>query len=310
MIVAFDYKSFHVLTLGFEAKDARYMRMARMDMHSFFALAGLLKIEDGGKLEALPDEELKAKLKWYRKQATTFPKYGGMTFNEIRNEKAKRAILGIGFGQQENSLYRLNPDSYASPAEAREVLDALNDLFPKPEKWRWEVRARADQDHKLVSRHGYVRHFWDVFQRKPVAENYQPRRSERVWINRDTGQRWLLTPGDDHESCIAFLPANGAFGIIRERMVEIGEGGLDERFGLNNQIHDALYFDCPPRRVDECLETIAGIMQRPSEKMVDAEVAPGGLWCAVEAKVGKDMARMEEVKVPSPAPAPAALTCA
>jgi hypothetical protein len=294
-LIAFDYKSFHVLTLGFEAKCPRYMRMARLDMHSFFALAGLLRVERGDALESLPDEELIAKLKWYRKDARLYPEFGGRTFQQIRDEKAKRAILGIGFGQQEYSLWRLNPESFAGASEARMVLDRLNGLFPRPEAWRGEIRLKADHDHQLISRYGFVRRFWDVYHRRPVATNYQPRGSERIWEHR-SGQRWLLTPGDDHESAIAFLPANDAFGMIRSRMVELGEDGLDEKFRLVNQIHDSLVFDCPRRHEEECLARVKEILERPSEILIDPEVAPGGLQCAVEAKMGSSFAQMREVR--------------
>lgn len=293
-IVVFDYKSFHVLTLGFEAKDPKYMRLARLDMHSYFALVGLLRLEKSEKLLELPDEELKSVLKFYRVQGKSYPEFGGATFQQIRDEKAKRAILGIGFGQQEFSLWKLNPESFAGTAEARLVLDRLNGEFPLPEAWRWSTRMKADEDHQLLSRYGYVRHFWDVFHRKPVAENYQPRGGERVWMHK-SGQRWLLKPGDDHESCIAFLPANDAFGMIRSRMVELHREGLDDRFGLMNQIHDSLVFDCSGELVEECLHEVRARLQAPSAVLVDPDVAPGGLWCAVEAKVGQDLAGMEEV---------------
>jgi len=297
MLIAFDYKSFHVLTLGFEARDATYMRMAKVDMHSYFALVGLLRIETSDKLLAQTDDDLRCLFRWYRKSDKLYPEFGGMTFQQIRDEKAKRAILGIGFGQQEYSLWKLNPESFASTAEARLVLDRLNGEFPLPEQWRQEITLRADVDHQLVSRYGYVRRFWDVYHRKPVADNYQPRGSERVWTHSKTGQRWLLMRGDDAEAAIAFLPANDAFGMIRSRMVQIGEEGLDERYGLINQIHDSLVFDCPPRFEDECLERVRGILERPSEVLVDVEVAPDGLSCAVEAKRGPSLAEMEEVRM-------------
>ena len=295
MLIAFDYKSFHVLTLGFEAKCSRYMRMARLDMHSYFALAGLLRVEDPAKLEELPDDKLRAKLRWYRKSDATYAEYGGLTFEQIRNEKAKRATLGIGFGQMEYSLYRLNPESFDSPREARTVLDALNTLFPKPEAWRHAIRLKADADHQLISRHGFVRHFWDVFHRRPVAENYQPKGLERVFVNAKDGKRWIVHPGDDHEACIAFLPANDAFGTIRAAMVRIGERGLDERYGLINQIHDSLVFDCARARSDECIADIRGEMEKANPLLTDAEVAPDGLACAVDVKAGRNLAEMEEV---------------
>ena len=298
MLIAFDYKSFHVLTLGFEARDPNYMRMARLDMHSFFALAGLLRTEPEDQLFARADAELRDLFRYYRKSDKLYPEFGGMTFEQIRAEKAKRAILGIGFGQQGYSLWKLNPESFADARESEMVIDRLNGLFPKPEAWRGEITMRADVDHQLVSRYGYVRRFWDVYHRRPVAENYQPRGRERVWTHK-SGQRWLLMRGDDAEAAIAFLPANDAFGMIRSRMVALGEDGLDERFGLINQIHDSLVFDCPPRYEEECIHTVQEILERPSEVLVDPEVAPNGLACAVEVKRGRSLAEMVEVRVAS-----------
>src|ERR1043165_4530279 len=52
-LVELDYKSAHALTLGCEAQDAAYMRVARIDMHSFVAASGLLRLEDPQALLAL-----------------------------------------------------------------------------------------------------------------------------------------------------------------------------------------------------------------------------------------------------------------
>ncbi len=296
LLVNFDYKSFHVLTLGFEAQDPSYMRAARIDMHSFFALCGLLRLEDPQKLLDLPDDELKAKLKYYRTRPTLFSEFGGKDFDTIRNEKAKRAILGIGFGQGERSLYMLNPESFSSIAEAKRVLDNLNSLFPRPQTWREEIKDRADREHCLVSRHGFVRRFWDVLARRPVEASYVPRKGEKVMVN-GNDRRWLLRPGDDAEAAIAFLPANDAFGTIRGTMTRLESQGLAEKFGLVNQVHDSLVFDCPKSLVEECLFQVKAEMERPNPRLQDPKVAPEGLSCQVEVKVGPSLGEMAEVKI-------------
>ena len=297
VLINFDYKSFHVLTLGFEAQDPLYMRMARNDMHSFFALCGLLKLEPPEKVVELPDGELRLKLKWYRKQPTTFSQFGGYTFDQVRNEKAKKAILGIGFGQMERSLYMLNPESYSNIAEAKLVLEMLDELFPLPAKWRQKVRLLADEQHYLVTRHGYIRRFWDVFHRRPVSPNYEPRRGDFIYLDR-RGQKWVKKPGDDHESCIALLASNDAFGTIRSVMIKLTEKGLDERFQLTNQIHDSLVFNCPIARKEECLEVVRREMEAPNLYLTDPKVAPDGLSCQAEAKIGPDLDSMEEYVFP------------
>jgi uracil-DNA glycosylase family 4 len=297
-IISFDWKSFHVLTTGFEAKDPLYMRMARLDMHSFFALVGLLRLEAPEKVIELPDAELKAKLAWYRKQEKIYPTYAcqghpaGMTFGEIRDEQAKTTILGVGFGQQAMGMFKRNPDSFKSSREAKVCLDMLNRLFPKEETWRGAVRHEADVQSFLLTRYGYVRRFWDVFTRKIVSLSYEPRNGQSCILDAK-GRKWLLGPGDDHEAVVAYRPANDAFGLKRAVMVEIGERGLDERYGLFNEIHDCLKFECPDPLRDECLETIKGIMERPSSVLVDPDVAPGGLWCQVDMEIGRNQDRKD-----------------
>ena len=292
-IVQFDWKSFHVLTLGFEAKDPLYMRMARLDMHSFFALVGLLKLEPPEKVLELPDPELKAKLAWYRKQPKTYPEYacqghpGGMTFDEIRDERAKRTILGVGFGQSGPGMFRRNPESFANQKEASDCLEMLNRVFPKPQTWRKAVTLEADREHCLLTRHGFCRHFWDVLSRKRVAANYEPRRGQTV-IKDSSGKRTLLIPGDDYEAAIAYRPANDAFGIKRSVMVDLFESGKAREYGLMLELHDDLDFECEESKLDLMIPEIKARMEAPCPLLLDSEVAPGGLWCEVEVKVGRN----------------------
>lgn len=292
--IKFDYKSFHVLTTGFEAQDPAYMRMARLDMHSYFALCGILRLESPEKVYELPDQELMEKLGWYKKQPKTYSSFGGLTFKQIRDEKAKRAILGIGFGQGPRSLFMLNPESFKDTRDAKTCLEALDVLFPLPARWRTAVRLEADSLHYLLTRYGYIRRFWDVFQWKPVRSNYFPKYGDIIHEAKD-GRRWLLNGGDDSEACIAFRPANDAFGLIRERMVELWETGLAEKYGLMWNLHDDLTFECPREYIDEAQEKVKGILERPSTKLVDSMCAPGGLWCATECYIGPNLEDMERI---------------
>ena len=80
-------------------------------------------------------------------------------------------------------------------------------------------------------------------------------------------------------------------------MLELGEKGLDERFGLILNMHDALVFEGPEAIVDECVATVVEMMERPSKVLVDPRVAPGGLSCKVETKIGLNLGEMSEVRL-------------
>lgn len=80
-----DKKSYHVVVTGFLAEDPDYIRLARMDMHSFVAWH-FLKLPDAGRLISLPDEELAERLQWF-KSNKDHPEY-----KRTRDNQAKPCI--------------------------------------------------------------------------------------------------------------------------------------------------------------------------------------------------------------------------
>lgn len=261
-IVEFDFKSFHAQTLAFESSDPDYLRLAKLDIHSYLA-AHLVRHPDAAKCLAWDDEKLGAFLAQIKKQ-----------HKFVRDYKAKRAILGYGFGMGWKKLYEMNKESFDSQADAKHTLAMLDRVFPVTKAWRDEIRQKAHEQGFLISRHGYIRYFWEVF----------------TWKN-----GW--TPGgEDSEAAIAFLPANDAFGEMRDRMIEIYEKGLDKRYGMINNIHDSLLFECPNALVEEAAGTIKAIMERPSTVLLDPRVAPNGLFVEVDVQAGPDWANMKGLK--------------
>jgi len=301
-MVKFDYKSFHAITAGFEAKDVDWIRIARVDIHSFLTLVGLVKAEKPEVAFGWDQPELKDRLKWWRKQDRLYSAYArqkhpaGMTFGEIRDEIAKRVVYGWEFGQGDRSLYMLNPESFTSVAEAGKFQGELVRLFSKIERWQGDVRLEADRNHCLTSRYGYIRRFWEVFSHRRVKENYEPRRGEALYLD-GRGDRWVRKPGADHEAVVAFRPANDAFGMKRAAQVKIAEQGLDEKYGLICDVHDDIRFECPSEFLDEMLPVVKGIMEEKSPYLVDAVVAPEGLWCGVEGAVGADWDCLEKIEI-------------
>lgn len=249
-IVSFDHKSFHALTLAHLAQDSDYMRIVRLDIHSFLA-SQFLKLEPAHKLLSMQDGELREFLARVKK-----------THRVIRDGKAKRTILGWGFGMQKRTLYNTYMESFASEAEAGQMIQLLEASFPKTVKWRKQIQLKAHYDTYLINSFGAIRWFWDVF-------NFGP-----------NGQ---LRNGEQAEQAIAYLPASNAFGMMREEARAMEVKGLDERFGLVNNVHDAWKFVCRDELVEECLHTIKPLMEAPSSTF-------GGLWCAVQPSVGQNNA--------------------
>lgn len=274
-LVSFDYKSFHALTLGFEAEDADYMRAARTDIHSIIAMTQILKVESFDRLWAMSDADLIDRTLWWRAntERTWETSDGPKTFEWIRDFRAKPAILGYGFGLGAGKLYEMNLESFSSEREAKQVLLGIDAIFPKTAKFRDNIRALAQRQKFLRSRHGYIRWFWDVM----------------TWDARAGRSR----SGADSEKVIAYLPANDAFGVIKDVMLKIDARGWAEKYNLLTQTHDDLLFECPDGLVDECMTNVKGVMEAPCKVLTHPVLAPEGLWCEVSVKVGRDWGSMK-----------------
>ena len=314
-LVAADYRAFHVLTTGYEAKDESYMRLAKLDMHSFFAATQLLNLAYADDLLKLSDKDLAGQLEEFKKDKT--PRYHVPGFQDlqpfqfVRNKMAKPAILGYGFGLQANHLYHDNQEFIRSLEQAKRLLKGLDELFPITHRWRKEIVYLADrQGGYLISKHGYIRHFNCLVDRFPVEEGHRidESRGEKLVMDR-SGQFWCYAPGDDNEACIAFLPANDAFGMIREGHLRL-TGYMDwynpvqtgpdwcEELGFIIPLHDENVFCCPTEKVDKLLELLHSEMTRPSEVLLLPDGQ--GLKCDVEFQISPDggsWAQMKDLKI-------------
>lgn len=264
-IVCADFKSFHVLTLGYEARSASYMRLARLDMHSFVT-AYLLKIPGREQWLSLPDAELASVLSGIKK-----------AHKPIRDGKAKPSILAIGFCAGANRIYDMNMESFSGVAEVKQVRRVIEGLFPDVFSYQKRIALQAHTKGFLTTEFGTMRYFWDVFH----------------WDSK----KGCNVQGKDYEAAVAYRPASIAFGMKKDAMLRLEEKGAMDRFGFNLDKHDALWFECPNNLVDECVWTIQNEMQQPCPLLKDPVLAPDGLWCEVEVKVGPNARDLEEVKV-------------
>src|SRR5216684_2691659 len=95
ILTEWDFKSCHIITLGFLAEDLNYMRLGRLDMHSFVA-GHFLKLWNGFEIFKESDEELLARFKWLKSDPVR---------KRVRDDQAKHGILGIGNGLKAKGLY-------------------------------------------------------------------------------------------------------------------------------------------------------------------------------------------------------------
>jgi hypothetical protein len=284
-IVEFDYKSFFVITLGFESKDKDWIRLGRLDIHSYLT-AFTLHLPERDKLITLPDDELGDRLAWIKKN-----------HKHERDYKSKRAVLGYNNGMGYRKLYHQHQESFSGENEAKKLLDMLDGLFPVAAHWRQEIKHQAQRDYRLLSRHGYHRRFYDVLVYWGMGKIEDAVR--RGW--KVPGMCPICKQrhdnGEEAEAAIAFLPANDAFGHIKDSAIRLDEQGWLKRAGFINTIHDSLMFLMPDSLVDEAVPAIHAEMTKPSEVLIDSMIAPQGLVCDVEVSVGQTWRNLEAVSV-------------
>ncbi len=154
------------------------------------------------------------------------------------------------------------------------MIALLEDSFPTTVRYRKLIMQKAHYDTFLVSPFGFIRWFWDVF-------NFDPK----------TGR---IRNGDQAEQAIAFLPANCAFGMMRNEARKFKASGMDLAYGLINTIHDSYKFCCPDLLVEECIHYVKEVMEAPSSFLVD-DAHPYGLSCAVSVSVGQNNAAKSDL---------------
>ena len=260
-LVEFDWRSFHACTLALEANDPDYLRAARHDIHSLVA-GEILKFHSAPRLLEMSDDELDERLRYFKSDPER---------KRIRDKKAKPSILGIGFGLGARKLFQMNRESFDGENDAKRVLSLLHDLFPRVFAWQDEICQLAHRQTYLISRYKFIRWFFDVFH----------------W----DAKRRKMTSGDDHEAAIAFLPANSAFGHVRDVMLALEREGWNERAKLVNSVHDSLLFHMPDLVFDDAVPAIRQAMSAPNPVL-------DGLFVDVDVSVGRSWGNMEELKLP------------
>lgn len=297
IITEWDFKSCHVLTLGFLAEDANYIRLARLDMHSFVT-GHVLGLWDGPTIMKESDDELRARFKWLKSDADR---------KRVRDDQAKHTILGVGNGLMPKGMYERYMENFppqkcklcagtgqvpgvralkrctgckgmgfiSGLTVAETFHQALQKLFPKVFAWQKHIQKVAHEQQYLRTEFGHIRRFYEVFR-------WDPRRHD--WGH-----------GDQAEEAIAFWLANIAFGHIREKLKQLDAAGLAEKYGLFNNVHDSFLFHFDERLLEEHVREVHPVLVSPSSVLRHPTIAPAGLVIDVEGAAGRNWADMTEI---------------
>ncbi len=256
VLVEMDFKGLHSVTTGFEARDLDYIRISKIDIHSFL-LSHYLKREGLKPVDPRQsDDALAEELRWVHKN-----------FKHERDTKAKHIVHGRQFGLRPHGCYKRYEDDFENEAEVKSMFAVMAELFSRHMAWMPEITQKAHDQTFLLTSHGYIRWFYCVF-------DWNSKRGD--WGH-----------GADHEAAIAYLPANDGHGHLRDAVLRLREERLDR--WIINLIHDSAKMEMPDdARLPERIHRIHEIMSAPSEVLIDKEIAPEGLQVGVDVEAGRN----------------------
>jgi uracil-DNA glycosylase family 4 len=275
IFTARDYSGIEAVLVGYFALAPRYIRLAKLDVHSYYTAYALYEIDGRISANDLPllswdDDKLARRLADIKKE-----------FKRERNDLYKHLVHGNNFmqgafGTQQKVFHETG---YEPPISViRKVQSVYFELFPEIPTWHSAILAQANHDGYLRNPFNYVHRF------------------SRAYKWRKVGGKWEHKPGEQANEAIAFLPQSSAMGIIVEAMLRL----FFERFEEAGQylrllVHDELFSEAP----EELVGVVDGVMKEEMEKPIKAMPLPAEwgmgshLTILTEAKRGKRWGEMQ-----------------
>lgn len=316
-----DYSGCHLVTMGLEAEDPNYIRIARIDGHSFLAAHMANTTLKSGRPEDLYSSEgvklvyndllsefesdvitpvdqkallIKAQQRFIYDCEQAFADLDRWLDYDDRILAAKLAWVKKNFKGLRND--KAKPALLGNQLGlGSRKLYALNDDSFKNEAEAKQVQAilaklfpkigaYQARTRALAQRQGYLISPYGSIRRFFEVERFDPKTRG-------------LVPGLDAEKAGAFFVQTNAQGKLREAMIELEEEGWNERCNLTNQVHDSLVYEMPIELCAEAIPAIAAIMERPAKRLKHPTICPEGLVLQCEASIGVDWGSIEEVKI-------------
>jgi len=243
-----DYSGIEAVLVGYFASAPKYIRLAKLDVHSYYTAYALNQLDGRIKTADLPD------ISW--PDDKLIPHLAGIKkeFKKDRNELYKHLVHGANFYQGARGATEkiLKETGTQFPVKTvQKVMDIYFELFPEIRKWHHTLWLQAEKDGFLRNPFGYVHRFNKVYDYEKI------------------GGRWTKKPGPDANKVVAFLPQSTAAGIIKEAMLRLYFNRFDEagQF-LRLQVHDELLLECPMASLSEVEKVVKVEMERPIKEMM------------------------------------------
>lgn len=276
VFTATDFSGIEAVLVGFFAMAKDYIRLARIDVHSFYTSYALNNLDGRVHSNDLPllswdDDKLARRLAEIK-----------VEFNADRNDLYKHLVHAINFGQGAKGAQakiHLETGKLFPLKTISTVMDIYKELFPEIPRWHKQLLHQVHMD-------GYLRNPFDY-----VHRFYHPFKFTKV------GTQWEKSPGGDANAIWAFLPQSTAAGIMKDALLRL----YFDRFEVAGQylrltVHDELLSEVPEELVDQELRVKQEEMSKPITVLpLPASYGMGEyLSIGVESKLGRAWGDMKK----------------
>jgi len=294
MFWSVDFSGIEAVLVGYFAGQRDYVRLAKLDVHSFYTAYALHMLDGQVPVSDLPD------LSWSDDQLGLCLAEIKKRFKRERNSVYKHLIHAANYAQTpagaQKTLFKLAGLSYSVP-EVTKLMDIYFELFPGIRTWQRDLCNRVDaaRRRKKDSQDEAIEDPWTL----GVAYVQNPfgyvHRFYHVLEWTKIGDEWVSSPGDDANRLIAFLPQSTAAGIIKAAGRTIWEEYPELADTLRLFIHDEILGESPEALAEEHMKLASEIMGR---QVPELPLDPGWnmgecLAIGTEGKLGRIWSEME-----------------
>lgn len=255
-----DFSGIEAVLVGYFAGAREYVRLAKMDVHSFYTAYGLHALDGRVSANDLPqlswdDEKLRTRLAEIKRE-----------FKDERNSLYKHLVHGANFLQTPNGARRKifkETGTLYDLSIIRKVMHVYFELFPLISQWHRDLTRAVDGTRHEGSPDapgGSPSQYGIAFARNPF--NYVHHFYNVLEWSKIDGE-WYSTYGADARRLVSFLPQSTAAAIIKQSArtlwYELPWVGQTIRL----LIHDSIFGECDEADLETCLQVSGEVMEAP-----------------------------------------------
>jgi hypothetical protein len=291
-----DFSGIEAVLVGWFAGAREYVRLTKMDVHSFYTAYALNAVDGRVSANDLPllswdDVRLRQRLADIKKE-----------FKDDRNNLYKHLVHGANYLQTPDGaakhIFKSTGRAFDRKLIAR-VMGVYFELFPEIRRWHNDLCQRVDGSKQrerdagdrddtwelgvcyAKNPFGYIHRFYDVLTwRKVEIDGRAP--------------EWISSFGEDAKRLVSFLPQSTAAAIIKSaaRRLYYEHPWVGETLRL--LIHDSILGETKEEYLDECLRISMEVMESPIKELPLDPAWQMGEYLSIgtEAKVGRSWGAM------------------